>query len=157
MTGPDPWRTARSLEWLTHCPVPFYNFALLPHINSRDEWAWRRQNGLVNLRPDHYEDIHLPNNTFVPMLLGALAFGLGFGMVWRMYWLAGLSLLGIVVAVIARSFEPDSGHTIPGVRIREIEETLPEELDGMEPVADVAGGVVAFQARTAPRAPAQEP
>ena len=157
VTGPDPWRTARSLEWLTHCPVPFYNFALLPHINSRDEWAWRRQNGLVNLRPDHYEDIHLPNNTFVPMLLGALAFGLGFGMVWRMYWLAGLSLLGIVVAVIARSFEPDSGHTIPGVRIREIEETLPEELDGMEPVADVAGGVVAFQARTAPRAPAQEP
>ena len=157
VTGPDPWRTARSLEWLTHCPVPFYNFALLPHINSRDEWAWRRQNGLVNLRPDHYEDIHLPNNTFVPMLLGALAFGFGFGMVWRMYWLAGLSLLGIVVAVIARSFEPDSGHTIPGVRIREIEETLPEELDGMEPVADVAGGVVAFQARTAPRAPAQEP
>ena len=157
VTGPDPWRTARSLEWLTHCPVPFYNFALLPHINSRDEWAWRRQNGLVNLRPDHYEDIHLPNNTFVPMLLGALALGLGFGMVWRMYWLAGLSLLGIVVAVIARSFEPDSGHTIPGVRIREIEETLPEELDGMEPVADVAGGVVAFQARTAPRAPAQEP
>jgi cytochrome o ubiquinol oxidase subunit 1 len=157
VTGPDPWRTARSLEWLTHCPVPFYNFALLPHINSRDEWAWRRQNGLVNLRPDHYEDIHLPNNTFVPMLLGALAFGLGFGMVWRMYWLAGLSLLGIVVAVIARSFEPDSGHTIPGVRIREIEETLPEGLDGMEPVADVAGGVVAFQARTAPRAPAQEP
>ncbi len=157
VTGPDPWRTARSLEWLTHCPVPFYNFALLPHINSRDEWAWRRQNGLVNLRPDHYEDIHLPNNTFVPMLLGALAFGLGFGMVWRMYWLAGLSLLGIVVAVIARSFEPDSGHTIPGVRIREIEETLPEELDGMEPVADVAGGVVVFQARTAPRAPAQEP
>ena len=157
VTGPDPWRTARSLEWLTHCPVPFYNFALLPHINSRDEWAWRRQNGLVNLRPDHYEDIHLPNNTFVPMLLGALAFGFGFGMVWRMYWLAGLSLLGIVVAMIARSFEPDSGHTIPGVRIREIEETLPEELDGMEPVADVAGGVVAFQARTAPRAPAQEP
>jgi cytochrome o ubiquinol oxidase subunit 1 len=157
VTGPDPWRTARSLEWLTHCPVPFYNFALLPHINSRDEWAWRRQNGLVNLRPDHYEDIHLPNNTFVPMLLGALAFGLGFGMVWRMYWLAGLSLLGIVVAVIARSFERDSGHTIPGARIREIEETLPEELGGMEPVADVAGGVVALQARMAPRAPAQEP
>ena len=157
VTGPDAWRTARSLEWLTHCPVPFYNFALLPYINSRDEWAWRRQNGLVNLRPDHYEDIHLPNNTFVPILLGALAFGLGFGMVWRMYWLAGLSLLGIVAAVIARSFEGDSGHTIPGARIRELEEGFPEDPDRAAPAADVVGGVVAFQASMAPRSPAQGP
>ncbi len=157
VTGPDAWRTARSLEWLTHCPVPFYNFALLPYINSRDEWAWRRQNGLVNLRPDHYEDIHLPNNTFVPILLGALAFGLGFGMVWRMYWLAGLSLLGIVAAVIARSFEGDSGHTIPGARIRELEEGFPEDPDRAAPAADVVGGVVAFQASMAPRSPVQGP
>ena len=157
VTGPDPWRTARSLEWLTHCPVPFYNFALLPYINSRDEWAWRRQHGLVNLRPDHYEDIHLPSNTFVPVLLGALAFGLGFGMVWRMYWLASLSLLGIVAVVIARSFEGDPGHTIPGARIREVEEGLLSDPGREAPVAGVAGGAVAFQASVTPRSPVQGP
>ncbi len=157
VTGPDPWRTSRSLEWLAHCPVPFYNFALLPYINSRDEWAWRRQHGLVNLRPDHYEDIHLPSNTFVPMLLGALAFGLGFGMVWRMYWLAGLSLLGIVAVVIARSFERDPGHTIPGARIRELEEGLLEGPGREVPAAGVVGGAVALQASMAPRSPVRGP
>ena len=86
-----------------------------------------------------------------------MAFGLGFGMVWRMYWLAGLSLLGIVGTVIARSFEGDPGHTVPGARIREFEEGLAEDLGGMAPAADVAGGVMAFQARLSPRAPAREP
>ena len=31
--GSDPW-DARSLEWATHTPIPEYNFAILPHVDS---------------------------------------------------------------------------------------------------------------------------
>ena len=31
--GSDPWN-ARSLEWATHTPVPEYNFAITPQVDS---------------------------------------------------------------------------------------------------------------------------
>src|SRR5262249_14310778 len=33
----DPW-DGRTLEWATPTPVPFYNFAVLPQITSREPW-----------------------------------------------------------------------------------------------------------------------
>ncbi|MDA6365918.1 cytochrome ubiquinol oxidase subunit I, partial [Escherichia coli] len=31
----DPW-DARSLEWATHSPVPEYNFAIVPEVDSTE-------------------------------------------------------------------------------------------------------------------------
>ncbi len=31
--GNDPW-DARSLEWATHTPIPEYNFAIVPQVDS---------------------------------------------------------------------------------------------------------------------------
>ena len=84
----DPWGTARSLEWITHSPVPVYNFAVIPHVNARDEWAWRREHHLEHIMPERYADIELPVNTPVPMLIGACTAAFGFAMVWRIWWLA---------------------------------------------------------------------
>ena len=117
----DAWQTGRSLEWMTHSPVPAYNFAVIPHINARDEWAWRREHGYADSRPEHYEDIEMPLNTPVPMLIAACTTGLGFAMVWRIWWLVGLSLLGIIALVIIRSFEKDSGYIITAEEVRRIE------------------------------------
>ena len=36
----DAWGTGRTLEWMTHTPVPFYNFAITPQVNALDELAW---------------------------------------------------------------------------------------------------------------------
>jgi Heme/copper-type cytochrome/quinol oxidases, subunit 1 len=36
LTG-DPWG-ARTLEWSTSSPPPFYNFAVVPQIHDRDEF-----------------------------------------------------------------------------------------------------------------------
>ncbi|MHB1752861.1 MAG: cbb3-type cytochrome c oxidase subunit I [Acidiferrobacter sp.] len=146
---PDAWGTSRSLEWLTHSPVPFYNFAVQPHINVRDEWAWRREHGLGSAYPDHYEDIHLPNNTPLPLMLGACAFALGFGLVWRMYWLAVLGLLAIIILVIVRSFREDPGHIVPGARIREIEASYGDVAAAAGAVEGRAGGAVAYPAAVA--------
>ena len=119
--GADAWGTSRSLEWLTHSPVPFYNFAVLPHINARDEVAWRRDNGIDHVQPDHYEDIHMPNNTGVAIALGGLTFVLGFALVWRIWWLCAFSLLAIVALVIYRSFKGDPGYIITAAELEQME------------------------------------
>lgn len=119
--GADAWGTSRSLEWLTHSPVPFYNFAVLPQVNARDEWAWRREHGLEARRPSHYEDIRMPRNTAVPLVMGALTAVLGFGLVWRIWWLSAITAIAIVFVVILRAFDKDTWYTIPGGDIEALE------------------------------------
>jgi cytochrome o ubiquinol oxidase subunit 1 len=108
----DPWGTARTLEWLTHTPVPFYNFAVTPQVNARDELDWRRRGGMDRKLPDRFAPIHMPSNTMVPAILGVLSFGFGFGMVWRIWWMAGFSMLAIILVVIARSFQKTPGYML---------------------------------------------
>ena len=117
----DAWGTGRSLEWATHSPVPIYNFAVIPYVNARDEWAWRKRHGLSGATPRHFEDIEIPCNTPVPMLIGACTAAFGFAMVWRIWWLVAVSLLGIIALVIIRSFEDGSGYTISGDEVARIE------------------------------------
>ena len=121
--GADPWGTSRTLEWLTHSPVPFYNFAVTPQVNARDELSWRYANNVADVQPEHFEDFHMPNNTVVPLLIGILAFGFGFGLVWRIWWMAGISLLGIVAVVIYRSFARDQGYVLSAATLAKLEGT----------------------------------
>ena len=121
VVGHDPWGTARSLEWLCHSPVPVYNFAAIPHINARDEWAFRRENGLADEQPTELEDIEVPLNTPVPFMIGMCGAVFGFAMVWRIYWLAALALAGIIAIVVLRSFGGGTGTVIPADEVRRIE------------------------------------
>jgi cytochrome o ubiquinol oxidase subunit 1 len=119
--GADPWGTARTLEWLTHSPVPFYNFAVTPRVHELDELAWRKAQGIEGEMPDHYEDIHMPRNTIVPLVIGVFAFAFGFGMIWRIWWMAGFGLLAIIATVIFRSFTPDHGYIIAAEDVARME------------------------------------
>lgn len=140
----DAWSTGRSLEWLTHSPVPSYNFAVLPHVNARDEWAWRREHGLTSLRPAQYEDIHMPKNTVVPLMLGAATAAFGFAMVWRIWWLAILALIGIVGIVIIRSFDDDTDYIIPAHEVEQMERQMMNRRFHIPSGKLVPGGAVAF-------------
>ncbi|HTJ90333.1 MAG TPA: cbb3-type cytochrome c oxidase subunit I [Acidocella sp.] len=119
--GADAWGTSRTLEWLTHSPVPFYNFAVTPQVNTRDELSWRYANNVAGVRPSRFEDFHMPNNTVVPLLIGILAFGFGFGLVWRIWWMAGFSLLAIIAVVIYRSFARDPGYIVSAETLAKLE------------------------------------
>ena len=120
----DPWGTSRTLEWLTPTPVPFYNYAVTPQVNTRDELAWRRKYGLENTKPDVYEDIHMPRNSGLPVILGALAGVWGFAMIWRIWWLAAISLVGIVLVVIIRSFDKNAGYHLQPAEVEAMERDL---------------------------------
>ena len=119
--GPDPWGTARSLEWLTHSPVPFYNFAVTPQVHELDELTWRRDRSCETILPDHYDPVHMPNSSMIPIFIGLLSFAFGFGMVWRIWWMAGGGLAAIVATIIISSFWPDKGYTITPDQMRAFE------------------------------------
>ncbi len=68
-----------------------------------------------------YEDIHMPNNTASGIYISAFAFLVGFGFVWEIVWLVALSVIGIIVCVIARTFNEDSEYTITAAEVEKIE------------------------------------
>ena len=140
--GADAWGTSRNLEWMTHSPVPAYNFAFIPHVNARDEWAWRKENGIAELHAGDYEDIHMPKNTGIPLFLGLLSMGLAFALVWRIWWLALLCLALMVALIIIRSFDRDTDTTIPAKEVERVERAARDGSSGSVPPAGVLGDAV---------------
>lgn len=99
-TGGDPWN-GRTLEWATSSPPPEYNFALIPVVDQIDPlWAFKYSTS-IEPKPD-FEDIHLPVNTPLGFIIGCLAFVFGFAITWHIFWLALLSFIALIGAVIFR-------------------------------------------------------
>ena len=143
--GADAWGTSRSLEWLTRSPVPAYNFAVIPVIHARDEAAWRREHGLSGVMPTEYEDIEVPLNSAVPLMIGACTAAFGFAMIWRIWWLALAALVVVFVIVIARSFGGTTGSVILADEVWRME-GRPALPGPARPRVRAAGGVLAFLA-----------
>ncbi|MEC2056989.1 cytochrome aa3 quinol oxidase subunit I [Peribacillus psychrosaccharolyticus] len=114
----DPW-DARSLEWATHSPIPEYNFALVPTVESTEAF-WDQKKNNIPLFKGKYEPIHMPNNSGIPVILGVLFFFWGFFMVFSWWIPAIVAIIGIFACMVYRTFEKDHGHYIS---VEEIEET----------------------------------
>ncbi len=119
ITG-DPW-DGRTLEWATDSPPPVYNFAVVPTVRALDAFMDRKKSGAPSLKPERFEDVHLPSNTATGFLIGGFAFLLGFALVWHIGWLAGVSVLGGMAALIARSFADDTEYRVPAETIEALE------------------------------------
>jgi cytochrome o ubiquinol oxidase subunit 1 len=63
----------------------------------------------------------MPSNTMVPAMIGLFAFGFGFGMVWRIWWMAAGSMLAIIGLVIIRSFQRTPGYMLQPAEIAAME------------------------------------
>jgi cytochrome o ubiquinol oxidase subunit 1 len=117
----DPWN-GRTLEWSTASPPPLYNYAHLPKVNSKDAyWALKKHRQSAR---QAYEAIVMPKNTILPLVLGILAFGIGFGMIWHMFWLSILSLLGIITTLIIRASQDEHEYKLPASAVKRTEEAL---------------------------------
>ncbi len=118
----DPW-DARTLEWSTHSPVPEYNFAVVPQVETRDSFWHDKKNNKKAVKPV-YKKIHMPNKSGVPFIMGVLFFVLGFGFVFALWPLVIVSAIGVFACMAHRSFEKDDGYYIPVEEIAETEEKL---------------------------------
>lgn len=118
-TGGDPWN-GRTLEWSTASPPPEYNFAIIPVVNQIDP-LWATKRGVGPKQPTQYEDIHLPQNTPLGLYLGGFALLFGIAMTWYMWWLAIVSLAGVVISLVYRLSRKDVYHVLKADEVRKME------------------------------------
>jgi len=119
LTG-DPW-DARSLEWSTASPAPFYNFAHVPVITSREQHWANKEAGRAYVQPSSYEDIHMPRNTGAGFIIAAFSLLFAFALVWHMWLFAAIGLLGMVATFIARTYDTDTDYYVPAAEVERIE------------------------------------
>ncbi len=115
----DPWN-GRSLEWATASPPPVYNFAVIPVVDQIDPLWASKQSKELKQKPV-YEDIAMPPNTSLGLIIGSLSMVFGFAMTWHIFWLALVCFIGIAAAVIYRLSVPDIHEIIPASEVARIE------------------------------------
>ncbi|WP_080845919.1 cytochrome aa3 quinol oxidase subunit I [Cytobacillus gottheilii] len=120
--GSDPW-DARSLEWATRSPVPEYNFAIVPNVESTEAF-WDAKKKGHKLFKGEIEKIHMPNNSPIPFILSSIFFVWGFSFVFAMWIPLIIATLGIFGCMAYQSFEKDHGRYISVEEIKETEEKL---------------------------------
>ena len=118
-TTGDPWN-GRTLEWSLPSPPPFYSFARIPEVSSRDEF-WEMKKRGVSAKPVEYENIVLPKNTPMGIYIAAFATVAGFAMVWHIIWLALFGVAGVLVCIIMRSFDEDTEYILPAAEVAKLE------------------------------------
>ncbi len=126
VTG-DPW-DGRTLEWATSSPPPFYNFAVVPQIGNHDAFWDAKERGEAYVVPASYAPIHMPHNTPTGFLIGILSVGLGFGLVWHIWWMAGGALLLMIAAGIVHTFNENRDYYVPAEEVTKIEQAHQAEL-----------------------------
>lgn len=117
-TTGDPWN-GRTLEWSTASPPPFYNFAVIPEVDTRDPF-WTMKHAHKAHKP-HYEEIHMPKNTPLGLYVGGLSFLLGFAFVWHILWLGIVSVVGMIACLIVRLFQEHTEYTVSAAEVARIE------------------------------------
>lgn len=117
----NPWN-GRTLEWATNSPPPFYNFAIIPIISTNQDAHWYVQNNKKNNSyPFEYQPIHMPKNTHAGVLISFFSLTFGFGMIWYIWWLVIISIGGIIITWIIRSFDNETEYYVSIKQIKKIE------------------------------------
>lgn len=116
----DPWN-GRTLEWSVPSPAPFYNFAITPTVDSRDAFWEEKQQASRSKKKQKYEDITLPKNSGLGLIIGACSFLIGFGLIWHMWWLAILGLIGVIATVIIRSSDDHTEYVLTASEVKKLD------------------------------------
>jgi cytochrome o ubiquinol oxidase subunit I len=122
LTG-DPW-DARTLEWATASPPPAYNFALMPEVGEVD-WFWEmKKKADLDELPPSYETSEMPRNSPTGFVSAFFAVVTGFALIWHIWWMAILALLGAAITMMAfgwsenREFEISAAEVATTERAR---------------------------------------
>ncbi|MGB3260458.1 cytochrome c oxidase subunit I [Paenisporosarcina sp.] len=117
--GRDPWGDGRTLEWALPQPVPFYNFKQTPLVRGLDTFWIEKQEGnkegMTYAEP--VGDIHMPNNSFVPVVISFGLFVASFGALYNgeKSWAVPVIILGLGItfaSMIFRSLKDDHGYHV---------------------------------------------
>ena len=119
ITG-DPW-DGRTLEWATASPPPAFNFAVMPNVKGEEPyWGMktkaRELAHLLTAEPS-YQPISVPRNTATGVVTAFFAVVIGFAMIWRIYWLAGIGFVGLYAAFVVFAWRNRSEEEISAAEV----------------------------------------
>ncbi|MFC7685540.1 cytochrome c oxidase subunit I [Ureibacillus sp. GCM10028918] len=128
----DYWGDGRSLEWAIKTPVPFYNFKQTPLVRGYDPYWLEKhdgnEEGMIYAEP--LGDIHMPNNSILPLVMSIGTFVAAFGALYHpdgKAWAIPVLILGLAItvgAMIVRSVKDDLGFHVHVEEIVATEEQL---------------------------------
>jgi cytochrome o ubiquinol oxidase subunit 1 len=119
----DPWQ-GRTLEWSTASPPPPWNFAVLPQVHGTDAYWAMKQVGRAATQqaaPPRYEPIEVPRNSPVGVILAFFAVILGFSLIWHIWWLVIIGLIGMAGAGLSHAWSMDREMIIPADEVAAFE------------------------------------
>jgi cytochrome o ubiquinol oxidase subunit 1 len=124
----DPWN-ARTLEWSIPSPPPAWNFTRLPSVQGTDAyWHMKEEGTARRALPGSFVDLHLPRNSPIGVFLAFFAVILGFALIWRIYWLAGVGLVGALAVALIESWKTDLAIRVPAPEVEAFEHVHPTPL-----------------------------
>lgn len=127
-TTGDAWN-GRTLEWATTSAIaPHYNFAHIPEVKGLDAF-WLMKEELKNGKKEEieYKEIHMPSNSGRPFIMSACFAVSGFGLVFSIWWMAILGVIGVFACMILRSLlsdEEDEGYHVSVEEIKNTEQKV---------------------------------
>jgi cytochrome c oxidase subunit I len=117
--GNDPWGDGRTIEWAIPSPPPFYNFKQTPLIRGLDAYWLEKMEGKNGLTPaEPIGDIHMPNNSILPLVISFGLFVAAFGAMYRPdgeAWALPVLVIGLLItlgSMFLRSVIDDHGYHI---------------------------------------------
>jgi cytochrome o ubiquinol oxidase subunit 1 len=115
-TTGDPW-DARTLEWSTPSPPPAFNFAVMPTVTGDEGW-WEaklrlREAGRPATDEPVYEALEIPRNSATGFVCAFIAVITGFSLIWHIWWLVILGLLGAYVTFVVFAWRDVQETIIP--------------------------------------------
>ena len=114
----------RTLEWSIPSPPPAWNFAHLPRVEQADAfWMTKQRSGgtLPPTQPEPYTNLHVPKNNPTGIFTAFFATILGFALIWRIWWLAIIGLLGVIAVVLIQAWRTEGEVEIPVAEIEAFE------------------------------------
>jgi cytochrome o ubiquinol oxidase subunit 1 len=120
----DPWN-GRTLEWSTASPPPAWNFAILPDVSAIDAYWSNKQH--TRGTPDQstptraYRPIEVPKNSAIGVVTAFFAVVIGFALIWHIWWLAVLGLLGVFATLLVFAFRDGEEIEISAEQIARFE------------------------------------
>lgn len=117
----DPWG-GRTLEWATTSPPQHYNFPITPHVSTRDAW-WAQKHSKAKPHATS-EDILMPKNTGAGVIIAGFSLLIGFALIWHIWWLAALSLVGGLAVIIVRLSNDDTEYVITAKEVAKHEAAI---------------------------------
>ena len=120
----DPW-DGRSLEWATPSPPPAFNFAVLPVVDSDEPFWDAKRHAPASDAPageePEYPPIEMPRNSPTGFVTAFFAVVTGFSLIWHIWWLVIVGLLGAYATFVAFAWRDRHETTIPSAEVARVD------------------------------------